>query len=345
MTPCECTDTKQMVICALNRGDGPCLATTTAEPSAAPEPHALNSDALTNTFASLHIDLPKECQDASALANAALAATNSPAVQDLHDGILAGTVTPKNIAAKLTESAIALMAAERIHTAPEGTQSAVNTLYFGALKTNADKLVAALRPAFNEAAAVIQTAGKHFDPDANERDILSAGMEAVEAWHNLAAAKVIMTQIINARATIADTERDHSPAYLHYISGNYTQAQLWQAEAEYTGVGHGLHNLARAGFTLHLNTKAEAQKLAETARTKTEQQQAQAEAARIADSKRDSSLAPQVATGTVKCARCGEYIQPGAAWHLDHSDRTRYLGPSCARCNTSAAGKAAHRYD
>lgn len=58
------------------------------------------------------------------------------------------------------------------------------------------------------------------------------------------------------------------------------------------------------------------------------------------------ALAPQVATGTVKCARCGEYIQPGAAWHLDHSDdRTGYLGPSCARCNLSAAGKKAHEHD
>lgn len=243
------------------------------------------------TFNGLGIDLPKECQDASALANAALAATNSPAVQDLHDAILSGTITPKNIAAKLTESAISLMAAERIITAAEGTQSAINTIYYGALRAHADQLVTALRPAFDEAAAVIQTAGKHFAADANEREILNAGMEAVSAWHNLAAAKTTMTQIINARATIADAERDHTSAYLHYITGNHTQAQLWQAEAEYTGVGHGLHNLARAGYTLHLNTKTEAQKLAETARTRTEKEQAQAEANRVTASKRDSALA------------------------------------------------------
>jgi len=52
MSPCECTDTKQVVICALNRGDGPCLTTTeqaqtTPAPTATPEPPALNSDALT----------------------------------------------------------------------------------------------------------------------------------------------------------------------------------------------------------------------------------------------------------------------------------------------------------
>ncbi|MEV4987672.1 hypothetical protein [Pseudarthrobacter sp. LMD1-1-1.1] len=247
------------------------------------------------TFAGLGIDLPKECQDASALANAALAATNTPAIQDLHDGILSGTITPKNIAAKLTDSAISIMAAERIHTAAEGTQSAVNDIYFSALKAHADKLVAALRPAFDEAAAIIQTAGKHFAADANERDILNAGMEAVNAWHNLAAAKATMMQITNARAVIAEAERDNTSPYLHYITGQHTQAELWQAEAEYTGVGHGLHNLARAGFTLHLNTKAEAQKLADTARTRTEQAQARAEAARIAESKQDSSLAFEMA--------------------------------------------------
>jgi hypothetical protein len=116
-------------------------------------------------------------------------------------------------------------------------------------------------------------------------------MEAVTAWHYLAAAKTTMMPVINARAVIAEAERDHSPAYLHFITGNHTQAQLWHAEAEYTGVGHGPHNLARAGFTLRLNTKAEAQKLAETARTKTETEQAQAEASRITAHKLDSPLA------------------------------------------------------
>ena len=53
MNPCECTDTREVVICALNRADGPCLTTAAAqpteapEPSATPEPPALNSDALT----------------------------------------------------------------------------------------------------------------------------------------------------------------------------------------------------------------------------------------------------------------------------------------------------------
>jgi hypothetical protein len=46
----------------------------------------------------------------------------------------------------------------------------------------------------------------------------------------------------------------------------------------------------------------------------------------------------------VPCARCTTPIGPGDAWHLDHADdRQGYLGPSCARCNAAAGGRAAHR--
>lgn len=46
----------------------------------------------------------------------------------------------------------------------------------------------------------------------------------------------------------------------------------------------------------------------------------------------------------VVCARCGQPIAPGDAFHLDHAkDRTRYLGPSHPACNLSAAGKARHQ--
>ena len=48
-------------------------------------------------------------------------------------------------------------------------------------------------------------------------------------------------------------------------------------------------------------------------------------------------LAPVVATGTVKCARCDELIGPDEKWELDHRDDGRgWLGPSHRRCNARA---------
>jgi hypothetical protein len=42
-----------------------------------------------------------------------------------------------------------------------------------------------------------------------------------------------------------------------------------------------------------------------------------------------------VASGTVRCARCGLHIVPGAAWDLGHDDhdRSRYRGPEHTGCN------------
>jgi hypothetical protein len=49
-------------------------------------------------------------------------------------------------------------------------------------------------------------------------------------------------------------------------------------------------------------------------------------------------LEPLVATGQVNCSRCGQLIEPGEAWHLDHrDDRRGYLGAAHATCNLRAA--------
>jgi hypothetical protein len=54
---------------------------------------------------------------------------------------------------------------------------------------------------------------------------------------------------------------------------------------------------------------------------------------------------PKVATGTIKCWRCGQYIRAGQPWDLGHddTDRTKYQGPEHAnQCNRAAAGRASH---
>jgi hypothetical protein len=54
-----------------------------------------------------------------------------------------------------------------------------------------------------------------------------------------------------------------------------------------------------------------------------------------------SRVAPLVATGQVKCWRCGELINPAEPWDYGHDDldRTVYRGPEHAACNRATASR------
>lgn len=54
-----------------------------------------------------------------------------------------------------------------------------------------------------------------------------------------------------------------------------------------------------------------------------------------------SKWAPLVESGTVRCVRCGKYVDPSHRWSPDHNeDRTGYLGVAHATCNLRAGGEA-----
>lgn len=59
-----------------------------------------------------------------------------------------------------------------------------------------------------------------------------------------------------------------------------------------------------------------------------------------AHQRRRKAWVPKVATGRVKCWRCGEPIAIGQDWDLGHDDydRRRYRGPEHARAKDCAAG-------
>ena len=49
------------------------------------------------------------------------------------------------------------------------------------------------------------------------------------------------------------------------------------------------------------------------------------------------AIAVQVDAGQALCTRCGQLIEPGSAWDLDHTDdRSGYLGPAHAAHNRGA---------
>jgi hypothetical protein len=58
---------------------------------------------------------------------------------------------------------------------------------------------------------------------------------------------------------------------------------------------------------------------------------------------RRARLAADVNAGRMTCARCGQPIEPGQPWALDHrDDRKGYLGPSHQSCNAAAGAQRRH---
>jgi hypothetical protein len=45
--------------------------------------------------------------------------------------------------------------------------------------------------------------------------------------------------------------------------------------------------------------------------------------------------------GVGYCWRCGRWLDPALPWQLGHhdTDRSRYMGPECVKCNCATAGR------
>jgi hypothetical protein len=64
----------------------------------------------------------------------------------------------------------------------------------------------------------------------------------------------------------------------------------------------------------------------------------------VAHQRAREHAAQAVATGTTRCAHCGDVIAVGAKWDLAHSDdRRRWIGVAHAECNRRDGGFKAAR--
>lgn len=262
-----------------------------------------NLHSTARTFTNLGIELPKACTQALELADAITEATTTTAAAELNNGITDGSITPANVVKKLREAAQAMLIAERLPQAAQATESALTAAFNAGIRDNAEDLIDQLSEPFNTAAATVTTAGRHFQPEANAATVLAAGVEAAAAWQDLTEARSTLAQIRNARAIIADLERDNTHPALFYIAGPLTAQDVWNVQSNWGGAGDFFHHLTHEGYSLNLNTSAEARAIEESAQATAEEQAATAAATARAARQADPNSEPALRKAMIDAAR------------------------------------------
>lgn len=174
------------------------------------------------------------------VAEAIEAAANSP-------------LTPKNAGKRVQDLAAALTARDRAAEAARHYERAVLDEFRLAIVASSDELVVAMRPYFDEAAKVVQEAGAIIDPDRppTTNDDLHA-LELVQALDE-AQRRLFVAQSTRLRVAEMSGFAEADASWFIEAAADLEQlrlARMWKKR--------GWHRLTRAGFTLRLNTPAEA---------------------------------------------------------------------------------------
>lgn len=200
----------------------------------------------------------------------------------LRDEYDAGTLTPDNLRARMVEAATIAAASERIRAAATTIEQSVVGTVNAWLKADHDKIVKALRPAFDKAAAIVHAAGAHFAPGATPADVLRGGSAAAAAHEHLAEALSTLAHLRSLRVAVGDVANIGEQDVTWWITEARDLATLARAERAYYGAGNAFHALAAEGFKLRMNLPTEAAAVTRGARVTTEAEAKAAEDARLA---------------------------------------------------------------
>lgn len=192
-------------------------------------------------------------------------------------------LTAGNAAAKLKEHATCLVVADKVATAYLDFESTCNAAWYEAVRSAHASLFGQLRERFAEHAAVVQTAGLYFGSDATDGEVLAGGVEAVAVWQKLSDATGKLILVRSCRVQLAEIAHEGEQSVEWYIDGAADAEALDLARRVYAEPGDVFLNLAHAGFTLRLNSPAEAAKVAAGAQAVSDARETEAREAALAE--------------------------------------------------------------
>jgi hypothetical protein len=124
-----------------------------------------------------------------------------------------------------------------------------------------DQIVIELRPAFDEAVAVLEEAGGLVHPDADPETVMAGGASVAAAYQNLHKALDTLNQIRTKRIAATEWSGEHEAHVSWWLADIADLDELAHAIQLYEAPGHAFHGLIAAGFKLRLNTRVEAELL------------------------------------------------------------------------------------
>lgn len=233
---------------------------------------------LTHDLETFGATMPKTVTNARATLAAAKEAAAHQPLSDLAAEYQSGKVTAANVGARMTAAGNALAVVDHIRQVLSTIENGVTGTIRAAIRSDAEKILTALRPAFDQAATVVQTAGTHFGSSATADQILAGGVPAVLASQQLSEALNTLTQIRALRIALADcgygSPDNDAQDVTWWIAEAEDSTALTTARRAYTAPGDAFHNLAALGFTLRMNTSQEAARVAAGAKAATDAREA-----------------------------------------------------------------------
>ncbi|MCW2763615.1 MAG: hypothetical protein JWR85_3816 [Marmoricola sp.] len=260
---------------------------------------------LTTDLERFGVKLPETVLDARATLTEARRVTAQQPLSDLDAEYAAGLITAENVAEKVTEAAGRLASREHNQQALNAIENGCTRTMYAGLRDAGEKILKTLTKPFEDAAAVVQTAGTYFGSDPTPEQIIAGGVPAVAAHEKLGAALNTLNQIRGLRVALADCgygAPDHGEQDVTWwIAGAKDQHSVDTARRAYSAPGNTFHNLAALGYTLRLNTPAEADRVASGARAATEKAEEAAREAALAEHR--ESWAPSLAVMAAQAER------------------------------------------
>lgn len=217
----------------------------------------------------LNVTLPDNAVRAADTYRAALAAAAEAPATDLQAALVAGTLTPDNIAAMVSDAALRQAAAKNAHEVVNALRTTFNKVIRDALRLDRDRITKELRAQFDPAAAKVAEAAQHFGPDTTPDQVITAKPDVVKRYNQVAAHVTALDAVTQAyRTLLSDVLRELPDDIVTlFITG---ADDLDHARDLYRARGSWLA-LAHAGFSLRLNTPSEAAKVSARASAKAQE--------------------------------------------------------------------------